>query len=166
MARSRETARKLDRRQAEQMACKLAKGKGFDLEDLRGQLQQMLEMGGVSKMLEQLPGAAQIPAAAKSQVNDRDLKRQIAIINSMTPRERRFPDLIRATRKRRIASGSGTQVQDVNRLLRQHDYSPKQPWHKRPAHHLRQTALVPHFVKSRGRIRPQHGRQQRALQSR
>jgi signal recognition particle subunit SRP54 len=72
-------------------------------------------------MLEQLPGAAQLPAAAKSQVNDRDLRRQIAIIGSMTPRERRFPDLIRASRKRRIAAGSGTQVQDVNRLLRQHE---------------------------------------------
>jgi signal recognition particle subunit SRP54 len=115
-----ETARKLDHRKAEQLAGKLAKGKGFDLEDLRVQLQQMQEMGGLSKMLEQLPGAMQVPAAAKAQVNDRDLRRQIAIIGSMTPQERRFPDLIRASRKRRIAAGSGTQVQDVNRLLRQH----------------------------------------------
>jgi signal recognition particle subunit SRP54 len=115
-----EAGRKIDRRQAEQLAGKLAKGKGFDLEDLRAQLQQMLEMGGLSKLLEQLPGAGQLPAAAKAQVNDRDLKRQIAIIGSMTPQERRFPDLIRASRKRRIAAGSGTQVQDVNRLLRQH----------------------------------------------
>ncbi len=116
-----ETARKLDRKQAEQMAGKLAKGKGFDLEDLRAQLQQMLDMGGVSKMLEQLPGATQIPAAAKAQVNDRDLRRQIAIICSMTPKERRFPDLLKASRKRRIAAGAGLQVQDVNRLLRQHE---------------------------------------------
>ncbi len=116
-----EASRKLDRRQTEQLAGKLAKGKGFDLEDLRAQMQQMLEMGGLSKLLEQLPGTAQLPAAAKAQVNDRDLKRQIAIIGSMTPQERRFPDLIRASRKRRIAAGSGTQVQDVNRLLRQHE---------------------------------------------
>ncbi len=116
-----ETARKLDRKQAEQIAGKLAKGKGFDLEDLRAQLQQMLDMGGVSKMLEQLPGATQIPAAAKAQVNDRDLRRQIAIICSMTPKERRFPDLLKASRKRRIAAGAGLQVQDVNRLLRQHE---------------------------------------------
>jgi signal recognition particle subunit SRP54 len=116
-----ETARKLDRSKAEQMAGKLAKGKGFDLEDLRSQLQQMLEMGGVSKMLEQLPGAGQLPAAAKAQVNDRDLRRQIAIICSMTPKERRFPDLLKASRKRRIAAGAGLQVQDVNRLLRQHE---------------------------------------------
>jgi signal recognition particle subunit SRP54 len=116
-----EASRKVDRRQAEQMAGKLARGKGFDLEDLRAQLQQMLEMGGLSKLLEQLPGAGQLPAAVKAQVNDRDLKRQIAIIGSMTPQERRFPDLIRASRKRRIAAGSGTQVQDVNRLLRQHE---------------------------------------------
>ena len=115
-----ETSRKLDQRQAEQMAKKLAKGKGFDLEDLKVQLQQMLEMGGLSKMLEQLPGASQIPAAAKGQVNDRDLRRQIAIICSMTPQERLYPDLMRASRKRRIAAGSGNQVQDVNRLLRQH----------------------------------------------
>ncbi|HXG27248.1 MAG TPA: signal recognition particle protein [Nevskiales bacterium] len=116
-----EASRKVDRRQAEQMAGKLARGKGFDLEDLRAQLQQMLEMGGLSKLLEQLPGAGQLPAAAKTQVNDRDLRRQIAIIGSMTPQERRFPELIRASRKRRIAAGSGTQVQDVNRLLRQHE---------------------------------------------
>jgi signal recognition particle subunit SRP54 len=116
-----EAGRKIDRQQAEQLAGKLAKGKGFDLEDLRAQLQQMLEMGGLSKLLEQLPGAGQLPAAAKAQVNDRDLRRQIAIIGSMTPQERRFPDLIRASRKRRIAAGSGTQVQDVNRLLRQHE---------------------------------------------
>jgi len=115
-----ETSRKLDQRQAEQMAKKLAKGKGFDLEDLKVQLQQMLEMGGLSKMLEQLPGASQIPAAAKGQVNDRDLRRQIAIICSMTPQERLYPDLMRASRKRRNAAGSGNQVQDVNRLLRQH----------------------------------------------
>lgn len=116
-----ETARKIDRQQAEQMATKLAKGKGFDLEDLKAQLQQMQDMGGMSKMLEQLPGVGQIPAAAKAQVSDRDIRRQIAIICSMTPQERRFPDLLRASRKRRIAAGSGTQVQDVNRLLRQHE---------------------------------------------
>lgn len=116
-----DVARKVDRQQAEKVASKLAKGKGFDLEDLKGQLTQMLEMGGLSKMLEQLPGAAQLPAAAKAQVNDKDVRRQIAIINSMTPQERRLPDVIKASRKRRIAAGSGSQVQDVNRLLKQHE---------------------------------------------
>jgi signal recognition particle subunit SRP54 len=116
-----EAARKVDRQQAERMAAKLAKGKGFDLEDLRSQMEQMQSMGGVGKMLEQLPGGAQLPKAVSAQAGDRDVRRMVAIINSMTPQERRFPDVIRASRKRRIAAGSGTQVQDVNRLLRQHE---------------------------------------------
>jgi signal recognition particle subunit SRP54 len=116
-----EASRKVDRQQAEKMAGKLAKGKGFDFDDLRSQLQQMQAMGGVGKMLEQLPLGGRLPAGASAQVGDREVVRNIAIINSMTPQERRFPDLIKASRKRRIAAGSGTQVQDVNRLIRQHE---------------------------------------------
>jgi len=95
------------------------KGKGFDFDDLREQLQQMISMGGIQGFLDKLPGAAQLAPAVKQGVDERLLRRQIALIDSMTRRERRFPDLINASRKRRIAAGSGMQVQDVNRLLKQ-----------------------------------------------
>ena len=110
---------KVDQKKAEQQANKLKKGKGFDLEDFRDQLQQLQSLGGVSSLMGKLPGMANIPEAAKSQVNDKDFKRLEAIISSMTPAERRRPDIIKGSRKRRIAAGSGTQVQDVNRLLKQ-----------------------------------------------
>mgnify|MGYP000657311544 CR=1 FL=1 len=77
-------------------------------------------MGGLSAMMDKLPGMSQVPAQMRNQVNDKELTRNIAIINSMTPQERRFPDLIKASRKKRIAAGSGTQVPEVNRLLKQH----------------------------------------------
>jgi len=73
----------------------------------------------LSGLLDKLPGVSNLPAAVKNQVNDKDMGRLVAIINSMTPKERRFPDIIKGSRKRRIADGSGTQVQDVNRLLKQ-----------------------------------------------
>lgn len=114
-----EAEQKIDRGKAEKLAKKLAKGRGFDLADYREQLQQMQNMGGLSAMLDKLPGAGQLPAQVKNQVNDRELLRSVAIINSMTPQERQFPALIKASRKKRIAAGSGTQVQDVNRLLKQ-----------------------------------------------
>lgn len=114
-----EAERKVDRDKAMKLAKKLNKGKGFDLEDFREQLQQMNAMGGISGLLDKLPGAANLPDKVKSQVNDRDMGRLVAIINSMTPKERQFPDIIKGSRKRRIAAGSGTQVQDVNRLLKQ-----------------------------------------------
>ncbi len=79
----------------------------------------MERMGGVSSLLEKLPGMDQLPAGAREQANDGHLKQLVAIINSMTPAERRTPDIIRGSRKRRIAGGSGTEVQDVNRLLKQ-----------------------------------------------
>jgi signal recognition particle subunit SRP54 len=110
---------KVDREKAEKLATKLKKGKGFDLEDFRDQLQQMISMGGLSSMIDKLPGVGKIPDAVKNQVNDKDLKRQIAIVNSMTPHERQFPAVIKGSRKRRIASGSGVQIQDVNRMLKQ-----------------------------------------------
>ncbi|MFL6648455.1 MAG: signal recognition particle protein, partial [Sulfurifustaceae bacterium] len=114
-----EASRTVDRAKAEQLTQKLKKGKGLDLEDFRDQLMQMQKMGGLANVLEKLPGADQLPAAARAQADDTQVKRLIAIINSMTPQERRTPDMIRGSRKRRIASGSGTEVQDVNRLLKQ-----------------------------------------------
>ncbi len=113
--------REVDKDKAEAFAKKLKKGKGFDLEDFRDQLRQMKKMGGLTSMMEKMPGFGQIPEAAKSQVNDRELLRLEAIINSMTPTERAKPDLIKGSRKRRIAMGSGVQVQDVNKLLKQYD---------------------------------------------
>jgi len=110
-----------DHEKAGKLADKLKKGKGFDLEDFRDQLQQMMGMGGLAAMLEKLPGVGRIQEQAKAQFSDRDVRRQIAIINSMTPKERRRPELINGSRRRRIASGSGTQVQEVNRLLKQFD---------------------------------------------
>src|SRR5436190_3481626 len=114
-----EATRNVDREKAEQIARKVTRGKGLDLEDLRDQMIQMQRMGGVASLLEKLPGVDRLPAAAREQADDKQVKRQIAIINSMTPAERRNPDVIRGSRKRRLAAGSGTQVQDVNRLLKQ-----------------------------------------------
>ena len=115
-----EAERKVDKQKAQKLARKIAKGKKFDLEDFRDQLQQMTNMGGMSSMLEKLPGMNQVPAAAKEQLNDGMFKKMEVIISSMTVRERRFPDLINGSRKRRIAAGSGTQIPDVNKLLKQH----------------------------------------------
>ena len=114
-----EAERKIDRGKAEKLAKKFKKGKGFDLEDFRDQLQQMRNMGGVAGLLDKLPGISQLSQQAKSQVNDRQFIHMEAIISSMTPQERSFPGIIKASRKRRIAAGSGLQVQDVNRLLKQ-----------------------------------------------
>ena len=115
--------RKLDKQKAEKLTRKIKKGKTFDLEDFRDQLQQMKNMGGVAGLLDKLPGMGQMgqmAQAAQSQVNDKSLGQLEAIISSMTAKERRYPDVINNSRKRRIASGSGTQIQDVNRLLKQH----------------------------------------------
>ncbi len=111
--------RSLDQAQAERLARKVRKGEGFDLEDFREQLLQMERMGGVASLLERLPGMAEAPAAVRAQVNDGEFRRYVAIIGSMTPQERRTPAIIRSSRKQRIARGSGTQVQQVNRLLKQ-----------------------------------------------
>ena len=114
-----EVEQKVDREQAAKLASKLQKGKGFDLEDFRSQLQQMQNMGGIASLMDKLPGMANVPDAVKNKVDDKQFKRLEAMINSMTPQERRFPQVIKGSRKRRIAAGSGTQVQDVNRLLKQ-----------------------------------------------
>ena len=99
---------------------KLKKGKGFDLNDLADQLRQMQEMGGLGALMEKMPGGAQMPKGMAGAADDTRVKRMLAIVSSMTAQERAFPDVIKASRKRRIAGGSGTQVQDVNRLLKQH----------------------------------------------
>ncbi len=112
--------RDVDREQAEKLAKKLAKGKGFDFEDLREQMRQLEKMGGISALVDKLPGRlSQAAAQAPGAFDSRQVRRQIAMINSMTPAERRRPDLIDGSRKRRIANGAGVQVQDVNRLLKQ-----------------------------------------------
>ncbi len=115
-----EVERKVDKKKAEKVARKIIKGKGFDLEDFREQLVQMQNMGGMASLMDKLPGMGQIPEAAKQKVmNDKSTGQMMAIINSMTPKERARPELIKGSRKKRIANGSGTQIQDVNRLLKQ-----------------------------------------------
>jgi len=116
-----EVEQKVDRDEAERLAGKLAQGRGFDLQDFRDQLRQMAKLGGIGNLMSKLPGIGELPTGALGKVNDREFVKLAAMIDSMTPQERRHPDLIRASRKRRIAAGSGTQVQDVNRLLKQFD---------------------------------------------
>jgi len=115
-----EVHRKVDQQEAEKLVSKLRKGRVFDLEDFRSQLEQMQNMGGLGGLVDKLPGMSNLPDHVRSQVDDRQTRQMIAIINSMTPHERRFPDVIRGSRKKRIADGSGTQIQAVNRLLKQH----------------------------------------------
>ena len=114
-----EIERKVDKEKAEKLAKKIQKGKGFDLDDYKDQLSQMLEMGGMSAMMDKIPGMSNVPQNVKSQVNDKDFTRQIALINSMTQKERVFPNLINGSRRKRIAAGAGLQVQDVNKLMKQ-----------------------------------------------
>ncbi|MCG8371726.1 MAG: signal recognition particle protein, partial [Proteobacteria bacterium] len=116
-----EIEHKVGKDRTEKLAKKLGKGRGFDLSDLKDQLEQMMNMGGIASMLEKLPLPGNVdPAALKDQANEQTIRRQIAIINSMTPGERRFPRTINGSRKKRIAAGAGQQIQDVNRLLKQH----------------------------------------------
>merc|ERR1711964_109911 len=114
-----EVERKVDKSKAEKLAKKVQKGKGFDLQDFKDQLEQMKNMGGMMGMLDKLPGMGGMSAKIKDQANDKQFNQMEAIINSMTPAERARPDMIKGSRKRRIAAGSGTQIQDVNRLLKQ-----------------------------------------------
>jgi len=113
-----EVTRKVDREEAEKLARKVARGKDFDLDDLLGQLRQIEGMGGVAALLDKLPAQLQAKAGAMPQGNEKDVRRQIAIICSMTRGERRYPKTIDGSRRRRIAAGSGTHVADVNRLLK------------------------------------------------
>ncbi len=112
---------KVNKDKATKLANKMKKGRGFDLSDLKDQLEQMQEMGGLSAMLDKLPMPGNMnPAALKDNIDQKQIRRQIAIICAMTPGERRFPKTINGSRKKRIAAGSGLQVQDVNRQLKQH----------------------------------------------
>ena len=112
-----EVEEKTDQEKAKKIARKLKKGKGFDLDDFRDQVRQMQRMGGLTGLLDKMPGMQQMPAGIGDR--ERELGKIEAIINSMTPGERRFPAVINGSRKKRIASGSGTQIQDINRLLKQ-----------------------------------------------
>ncbi|MGI9277231.1 MAG: signal recognition particle protein [Endozoicomonas sp.] len=112
--------RKMDKKKATQLAKKLQKGKGFDLEDFRDQLQQMKKMGGMAGLMDKLPGMGNMPAQMPGQMDDKVFVQMEAIINSMTSKERITPDIINGSRKKRIAAGSGTQIQDINRLIKQH----------------------------------------------
>jgi len=120
-----DVTRKVDQDKAAKLADKVVKGKRFDMNDMRDQLEQMLNMGGLGAMMDKLPGMGQIPDAMKSKVNDKEVKRMVAIIQSMTKKERRHPDLLNGSRKARVARGSGTQPQDINRLLKQYQQMDK-----------------------------------------
>ncbi len=112
--------REVDVQQAEKIAKKIQKGKGLTLQDFMEQLQQMQKLGGLQQMLEKMPmQGGKMPNATQIQQQEKETRRMIAIIQSMTLEERRHPDILKASRKRRIAQGSGTQVQDINRLLKQ-----------------------------------------------
>ena len=115
-----EAERTVDRKKAEKLGKKLRKGEGFDLEDFRDQLQQLNNMGGMSSLLDKLPGMGQIADVAKSGAAEKEFAKLETMINSMTPAERRRPDIINGSRKRRICAGSGTQIPELNRLLKQH----------------------------------------------
>ena len=114
----------IDKKKAEKLTKKLQKGKGFDLEDFRDQLQQMNKMGGMGGLLEKMPNMPGMNLAqmggAQQGAAEKQFKQMESIINSMTPEERRNPDIISGSRRRRIAKGSGTQIQDVGRLIKQH----------------------------------------------
>ena len=115
-----EAEKKVDKVKAEKLARKIKKGKGFDLEDFKDQLGQMASMGGVASIMDKMPGMGALPPGAAKMVDDSKFRQMEAIINSMTPRERSNPDVLNGSRKRRITVGSGTQIQDLNRLLKQH----------------------------------------------
>jgi signal recognition particle subunit SRP54 len=113
-------AASIDAEQAARVAEKMRRG-AFDLADLRGQLAQMQNMGGMSGLMGMLPGIAKMKnQLAEANLDEKLLKRQMAIIDSMTPQERRKPDVLKASRKKRIAAGSGTKVEEINRLLKMH----------------------------------------------
>lgn len=115
-----EAEQKIDKVKAEKLAKKVQSGKSFNLEDLRDQLQQLQNMGGMASMLEKLPGMGNMAQMAEKADVSKQFKQMDAIIGSMTPAERKSPDLLNGSRKRRITLGSGTSVQDLNRLLKQH----------------------------------------------
>lgn len=115
----------VDQEKAAKLAEKVQKGKKFDLNDMRDQLEQMQNMGGLTGLMDKLPGMGQIPDNVKNQVTGKEVPRMIAIINSMTPKERRNPTLLNGSRRARVARGSGMQPADVNRLLKQYQQMEK-----------------------------------------
>jgi len=115
-----EAEQKIDKDKAEKLMTKVVKGQKFDLEDLREQLDQMANMGGMTSMLEKLPGMGGMAQAAEQADMGKQFKTMTVIIDSMTKAERSNPDILNGSRKRRITTGSGTQIQDLNRLLKQH----------------------------------------------
>ncbi len=117
--------RNADMDQAKKFADKIKKGEDFTFDDFREQIQQMKKMGGMTGLLDKLPGMGKISDDIKSKVNDKAVDHLEAIINSMTPKERRNPDIIKGSRKKRIALGAGVQVHEVNQLLRQFEMTRK-----------------------------------------
>ena len=115
-----EAEKKVDKQKAERLAKKIKKGRGFDLEDFKEQLAQMKNMGGVASIMDKMTGMGALAPGAAGMADDSQFCRLEAIINSMTMRERVNPDILNGSRKRRITQGSGTQIQDLNRLLKQH----------------------------------------------
>jgi signal recognition particle subunit SRP54 len=112
--------KKVDKEKAERLAKKIKRGQRFDLQDFKEQLQQMQNMGGMANMLDKMPGLSSAQKSAAGMVDDKSFARMEAIINSMTLKERRRPELLNGSRKRRITMGSGSSIQDLNRLLKQH----------------------------------------------
>ena len=115
----------VDQDKAAKLAEKVAKGKKFDLNDMRDQLEQMQNMGGLAGLMDKLPGMGQVPESVKSQVTGKEVPRMVAIINSMTKRERRNPALLNGSRRARIAKGSGTTPAQVNQMLKQYQQMEK-----------------------------------------
>lgn len=120
-----EVERKVDQEQAQKLAEKVMKGKRFDLNDMKSQLEQMVNMGGMASLMDKLPGMGGMSEQVKSKVNDKQVHHMIAIISSMTAKERRHPDLLKGSRRARVARGSGQQPADVNRLLKQYQQMQK-----------------------------------------
>ena len=117
--------RKVDQEKTAALAQKVIKGKKFDLNDMRDQLEQMQNMGGLHGLMDKLPGVGQLPESVKQQVTGKEVPRMIAIINSMTKKERRNPDLLNGSRRARVARGSGLTPADVNKVLKQYQQMEK-----------------------------------------
>lgn len=120
-----ELERNVDKKDADKLANKIKKGKGFDLEDFRKQLNQMMNMGGLTSLMDKLPGMSSLPDQLKDKANDKSIKQMLAIIDSMTPKERKKPQIIKGSHKQRISKGSGSNIQAVNRVLKQHEQMQK-----------------------------------------
>src|SRR5690606_17069734 len=115
----------VDKDKAQKLAEKVAKGRKFDLNDMKDQLEQMQNMGGLSGLMDKLPGVGQIPDHVKAQVTGKEVPHMVAIINSMTAKERRNPTLLNGSRRKRIAAGAGMNPADVNKLMKQYQQMEK-----------------------------------------